>query len=110
MASDELTRLTAREAVSLLKSGAVSPLELVDAALERIAETDGAINAMPTLCPERARGHAMRLATAGRSISTELRAFGILCSSDSSSGAVLNMRTSCKIKRPRSFTSYSSES
>ncbi|MEX2298305.1 MAG: amidase family protein [Dongiaceae bacterium] len=62
MASDELIRLTAREAVSLLKSGAVSPLELIDAALDRIEATDGAINAMPTLCPERARGHAMRLA------------------------------------------------
>jgi amidase len=62
MSSDELIRLTAREAVSLLKSGAVSPLELVEAALARIAATDAAINAMPTLCPERARAQAMRLA------------------------------------------------
>jgi amidase len=62
MPNDELIRLTAREAVSLLRSGAISPLELVEAALGRISATDGAINAMPTLCPERARAQAMRLA------------------------------------------------
>jgi len=56
-------RLTAREAVSLLKRGAVSPAELVDAAAARIAAVDGAVNALPTLCLDRARDHAKRLAT-----------------------------------------------
>ncbi len=51
----ELWQLTARQAVALLKSGEVSPGELVDAALARIEATDGALNALPTLCPDRAR-------------------------------------------------------
>ncbi|MBM3518459.1 MAG: amidase, partial [Alphaproteobacteria bacterium] len=59
--ADELIRLTAREAVGLLRRRAVSPLELIDAALARIAATDGALNALPTLCPARARDHARRL-------------------------------------------------
>jgi amidase len=56
-----LCRLSATEAVALLKKGEVSPLEMVDAAAARIAETDGVLNAMPTLCLERARDHARRL-------------------------------------------------
>jgi len=60
-AMTDLTRLTACAAVDLLKRGQVSPLELVDAALDRIARTDGALNALPTLCAERARGQARRL-------------------------------------------------
>ena len=58
---NELCRLTARQAVDLLKDKKVSPLELIDAALERIQETDDAVNALPTLCPERARSHAEKL-------------------------------------------------
>jgi amidase len=56
-----LTSLTAQEAVRLLRGGDVSPIELIDAALERIEETDGALNALPTLCPERAHERARRL-------------------------------------------------
>ena len=59
----ELFKLTAREVVRLLRKEKVSPLELIDAALERIQETDGVVNALPTLCPERARAHAKRLTT-----------------------------------------------
>ncbi|MEX2643249.1 MAG: amidase family protein, partial [Acetobacterales bacterium] len=55
---DEVMRLTAREAVRRLKAGDITPLELIDAALARIAETDGALNALPTLVPERARAAA----------------------------------------------------
>lgn len=55
---NELIKLTAREAVARLKAGDVSPLELIDAALERIEETDQLINALPTLCAERAREKA----------------------------------------------------
>ena len=61
MSVGELCRLTAREAVGLLKSGDLSPLELIDAAARRIDATDGALNALPTLCLERARDHARRL-------------------------------------------------
>lgn len=59
---DELVRMTAREAVRRLKAREVSPLELIDAAERRIAEVDGAVNAMPTRCFDRARAHARRLA------------------------------------------------
>ena len=57
----ELTHLTACAAVDLLERREVSPLELVEAAAARIAATDGAINALPTLCLDRARDHAKRL-------------------------------------------------
>lgn len=56
--ASDLIRLTAVEAVRLLKAGRVSPLELVDAALDRIAAVDPAVNALPTLCPDRAREQA----------------------------------------------------
>jgi len=59
--SDELIRLTARQAVGLLQAGEVSPREMIDAALARIEKVDGAINALPTLCIERAREQAIRL-------------------------------------------------
>ncbi|MDH3472488.1 MAG: amidase family protein [Rhodospirillales bacterium] len=56
-----LHRLTALDAVTLLKRGEVTPLELVEAAARRIEATDGLINALPTLCLERARDHAERI-------------------------------------------------
>lgn len=60
---DALIRLSAREAVRLLEAGEVSPLDLIDAALDRIAKVEPAVNALPTLCPERAREQAKRLPT-----------------------------------------------
>ena len=57
----ELTRLTATEAVALLRRREVSPLDLVEAAAARIAEVEPAVNALPTLCLDRARDHAKRL-------------------------------------------------
>ena len=63
--TDDLYRLTAREAVKLLQTGKVSPLEMVDAAATRIEATDDSLNALPTLCFERARDHAKRIG-AGR--------------------------------------------
>ena len=45
---NDLVKLTARQAVDRLRRREVSPLELIDAALERIEETDGALNALPT--------------------------------------------------------------
>jgi amidase len=61
MSKSELVRLTARHAVDLLKRGEIAPGELIEAALARIAETDGAIRALPTLCAERARAAAARV-------------------------------------------------
>lgn len=60
----ELFRLTAREAVRMLRRKEVSPVELVRAALARIDAVDGAVNAMPTVCAERALAHARRLESA----------------------------------------------
>ena len=56
-----LVKLTARQAVELLKKREVSPLEFIDAAIQRIEETDGSLNALPTLCIERARAHAEKI-------------------------------------------------
>lgn len=61
----DLWKLTARDMVALLKKGEVSPLEAIDAALARIEKTNGAINALPTLCPDRARDKARRLPRSG---------------------------------------------
>ena len=61
---NDLYRLTAGAAVAALRAGEVSPLELIDAAAARIAATDGALTAMPTLCLDRARERARRLAAA----------------------------------------------
>ena len=57
----ELWRLGAAEVVDLLRRREVSPLELVDASAERIAATDAHLNAIPTLCIDRARAHARRI-------------------------------------------------
>ena len=57
----ELCALSATEAVAALKKGEVSPGELLDASLQRIAEVEPAINAIPTLCEDRARAHIARL-------------------------------------------------
>ena len=62
---NELCKLSATAAVALLKQGKVSPLELIDAAAARIAATEPALNALPTLCLDRARDHAREL-MAGR--------------------------------------------
>lgn len=56
--SPDLYKLTATQAVRLLKSGKVSPRELLDAAEARIAAANPAINALPTLCFDRARQRA----------------------------------------------------
>ncbi len=62
MASDqELVRATACAIVDKLKSGEVSPLDLLDALERRIAEVDGKVNALPTLCFDRARTRAKAL-------------------------------------------------
>jgi len=56
-----LIEKSAVEIVGLLKGGEVSPLDLIATLEQRIAEVDPAINALPTLCLDRARDHARRL-------------------------------------------------
>ena len=58
MAGQELTKETAVAVVGKLRSGEVSPLDLLDVLEKRIAEVDGKVNALPTLCFDRARSHA----------------------------------------------------
>jgi len=57
----ELWRLSAVEAVRRLKRREGSPLELIDAAAARIEATNPKINALVTLCYDRAREHARRI-------------------------------------------------
>src|SRR5271168_5422943 len=62
MSSDQaLIRSTACEMVDRLNSGDVTPLDLLDALENRIADVDGKTNALPTLCFDRARAHAKAL-------------------------------------------------
>ena len=63
--SDELWRMSAVEAVARLRKGEISPLELVEASARRIAEVEPAVNALPTLCLDRARDHARRIMQGG---------------------------------------------
>ena len=58
---DKLIQLTACEAVENLRRGDVSPLELIDAVEARITEVEPDLNALPTLCLDRARDHAKRI-------------------------------------------------
>src|SRR4029079_8797724 len=54
--------LSAEVVVDRLRRGEVSPDEVLDALAERIAAVDAEVNALPTLCCERARKHARALA------------------------------------------------
>jgi amidase len=53
--TNPLISQTAVEVVELLKVGAITPHDCLDALESRIAEVDKAVNALPTLCFERAR-------------------------------------------------------
>jgi len=59
----DLIRLSACEVVALLDQGSIMPSEALDALEARITDVDGCINALPTLCFERAYEHADRLMT-----------------------------------------------
>ncbi len=56
-----LVELSARLAVEELRARRVSPLELVEAAIERIERIDPLVNAVPIRCFERARARARAL-------------------------------------------------
>jgi len=59
--SNDLIRMTATEAVNRLRKREISPLDLIDAAAARIAAVEPDVNALPTLCLDRARDHARAL-------------------------------------------------
>lgn len=56
--SDDLIAASASQVVALLRAGEVSSLDLVEAAARRIAMVEPKVNALPTLCLERAREQA----------------------------------------------------
>src|SRR6202011_649067 len=57
----ELIKTDAVTLVGLLQRGELTPHDLLDALEVRIAAVDGRVNALPTLCFDRARAHADRL-------------------------------------------------
>src|SRR5437667_11381356 len=56
-----MVRATACAIVEKPNSGEVTPLDLLDVLEQRIAEVDGKVNALPTLCFDRARTRAKAL-------------------------------------------------
>ena len=61
LADQGLIRESACTIVDKLRAGKVTPLDLLDVLEKRIAEIDGKVNALPTLCFDRARAHAKDL-------------------------------------------------
>ena len=59
--SEDLIRLSATQAVARLRRGEITPLDLLDAVEKRIAAVEAPVNALPTLCFDRARDHAKQL-------------------------------------------------
>ncbi len=57
----ELCALEAHEVVGLLKRREISAEELLETSLARIGAVEPAVNAMPTVCPDRARAAARML-------------------------------------------------
>ena len=56
-----LINQTATELLTQLRDESLTPLDLLDALEQRIAEVDGVVNALPTRCFDRARSHAREL-------------------------------------------------
>jgi len=61
VADQELVRATACAVVDKLRSGDISPLDLLDVLEQRVSEVDGQVNALPTLSFDRARDRAKAL-------------------------------------------------
>lgn len=59
---DEIFRWTAREVLAALTRGELSHSEVLDALERRVSAVDGRVNALPTLCFDRARAQAQALA------------------------------------------------
>ena len=69
--ASDLIGASAVQLVARLRSGEITPHDCLDALEQRIAAVDGAVNALPTLCFDRAHDHADRLlaeAPAGRGL------------------------------------------
>ncbi len=62
----ELCALDTHQVVAMLKKREISPAELLDASFKRIGEVEPKVNALPTLCEERARDFASQLDADGR--------------------------------------------
>lgn len=56
-----LTHMSACDVVDLLNRGEVTPLDCLDALEARMAIVEGAVNALPILCFDRAYDQAHRL-------------------------------------------------
>lgn len=67
----ELCRMTAYQAVGLLKKGEIKPMELLEASLTRIAQIGPKINATVTLCADRARDSVARIASQAKAAGNE---------------------------------------
>lgn len=61
MSDVPLTKRSACEVVDLLKAGDISPLDCLDAVERRVSAIELSVNALPTLCFERARKTAREL-------------------------------------------------
>ncbi|MDB5626167.1 MAG: putative amidotransferase, partial [Tardiphaga sp.] len=61
MADQNLVKASACDVVALLNKGEVTPLDLLDVLEARIKQVDGQVNALPTLCFDRARDAAREL-------------------------------------------------
>lgn len=61
---DELIALSACEVADALHRGELRPSDLVEASIARIEATDGAVNALPVRCYERARAQAQAIEAA----------------------------------------------
>ena len=59
--SEELIRMPATEVVARLQRKEISPRDLIDSAEARITAVEPELNALPTLCLDRAREHARDL-------------------------------------------------
>jgi amidase len=57
----DLIRLTATAIVDGLKTGAITPLDCLDALEKRVAQVNGTVNALPTRCFDRARAQARKM-------------------------------------------------
>jgi amidase len=58
---EEILKLSAIDVVRRLRSGALSPLDCLDALERRISAVNAPVNALVTLCFDRARNHARKL-------------------------------------------------
>ena len=58
---DDLIKFSARQVFNLLRSGEITPYDLLNAALLRIKETNPYINSIPTLCIDRAENQINKM-------------------------------------------------